>query len=459
MPADGVSRRAVIRTRRQTAVNGGIRSRWTRHFDTAIRDQKSGSSSNFPSATMRDGLQPRVGRVTAGRGLSRLLPDGSCHPPLESTVSRFLRRGRLRPGFTLIELLVVIAIIAVLIGLLLPAVQKVRERAAVTTSTNNMRQIGLALNTFESAKRRLPPLLGVPGFNNSRYNINAPVHTFLLPYIEQDAVYAKPITPGQNTNWIEPFNANGGAVRSHPIKMYVSPLDGTMQDGKVTVTIGGSPTEFSGTSYAANAQLFGMSGLYTDITPGGTGPYRFITGVRYGTNERFTDSGVTLASIRDGASNTVAFVEKYANCPGNAAANLPAGGAIWSIPSLVTATTAPAVITPPASIPGNFLINDGSPLLSYLPIYGTNFHQLPAVPATWNPSGGPLIQLKPRGTGTNPNDICNPFSAQGSTSAGLLVLLADGSVHTVDESRSGLPLWANALNPGDGAALPGDWID
>jgi prepilin-type N-terminal cleavage/methylation domain-containing protein len=386
-------------------------------------------------------------------------PTDRADPPLEFAVFHSPRRGRLRPGFTLIELLVVIAIIAVLIGLLLPAVQKVRERAAVTQSTNNMRQIGLALNTFESAKRRLPPLLGVPGFNNSRYNINAPIHTFLLPYIEQDAVYVKPTAAGQNTNWIEPFNANGGAVRTHPIKMFVSPLDGTLQDGKVTVMIGGSPTEFTGTSYAANAQLFGMSGLYTDTTATGNGAYRFVSGARFGTNERFTDSGVTLSGIRDGTSNTVAFVEKYANCPGNPAANLPAGGAIWSIPTLVTTSTQPAVITPPSAVPGNFLINDNSPLLTYLPIYGTNFHQVPAVPATFNPSAGPLIQLKPRGTGTNPNDICNPFAAQGSTSAGLLVLLADGSVHTVDESKSGLPLWANALNPGDGAALPGDWID
>src|SRR5437588_4023060 len=96
---------------------------------------------------------------------------------------------RRRHGFTLIELLVVIAIIAVLIGLLLPAVQKVREAAARAKSTNNIKQIALAVHNFNDAYQgKLPALTdvgtGAPqgaGLNSIFFNI--------LPYIEQDNIY------------------------------------------------------------------------------------------------------------------------------------------------------------------------------------------------------------------------------------------------------------------------------
>jgi prepilin-type N-terminal cleavage/methylation domain-containing protein/prepilin-type processing-associated H-X9-DG protein len=198
-----------------------------------------------------------------------------------------MNRIRTRRGFTLIELLVVIAIIAALMGLLLPAVQKVREAAARTKCQNNLKQLALALHDFESAKGYLQSSIHTSETGRQGWAI------FLLPYFEQDNVYKKfDLTLGWNEG------GNNRAVVGSRIPAFVCPaspdpdrLDGAPDDA--TWTAFAATTDYA-TIYGLDARLVatGLVANTPDIT--GIMPRNLAT---------------KFADVADGLANTILFVE------------------------------------------------------------------------------------------------------------------------------------------------------
>jgi prepilin-type N-terminal cleavage/methylation domain-containing protein len=223
-----------------------------------------------------------------------------------------------RDGFTLIELLVVIAIIAILLGLLLPAVQKIREAAARNQTQNNLKQMTLALHSFEGVEGRLPPLIGGWGSPTKYSKIYGPLHVFLLPFIEQAPLrscmqddgksYGLPTgNTGVTYSWHD-GSPDGTYPYRQVVKTFVSPMDNTLANGMNRMT------GWSGCSYAANAMLFSK----VDAT---------------GAFQKW-DRAVNISLISDGSSNTICYTEKAGLCeytgqPDDTSRN---GGSVWTCP-------------------------------------------------------------------------------------------------------------------------------
>lgn len=303
-----------------------------------------------------------------------------------------------RRGFTLIELLVVIAIIAILIGLLVPAVQKVREAAARTQSQNNLKQLALATHSANDAMGTLP--VGWSpwwcGYRGPWYSSTADVntHILLMPYIEQDNLhkFVQQVSP-----WGTP--AGGTVNQRNVIKTFLAPADASASSGTLSY-----PSDYNSwyswqpdltyavTNYAWNYEVF-------------AGGNKDLYGAKWDPNQ-YTKP-LKVETIPDGTSNTVFFAEKRASCP---LSWYPGGKTITSWAAMA--------------------------------------YEWPSTPILLGSNGRPEF-------GTTPSN-CDPHRVHALSPSGIMVAMGDGSVRSVGASVTDAT-WLLACNPMDGLVLPNDF--
>ena len=329
-------------------------------------------------------------------------------------------------GFTLIELLVVIAIIAILIGLLLPAVQKVREAAARSQSQNNLKQMTLGVRGFETAHEITPPMFGqVKG-----HGVSGSIFYHLLPELEQSALY----------------NLGPDGSRSRALKVLQHPADRTMtSDGTFDLPVAAprwdassgtanpypawanqSNTRWGLSSYSANWQVFG-------------------------------DQGARLAKIQDGLSNTILFNEKYAVAK-RPSGNPMHGATLWGYgvdPRTIPQDFNPALA--PGQFPGDAQWANGIPNAGSLYVNGywprTGFvNKGGPAPTSWTGSAPWMCRCMLRPEFAPPVDNVHCLKSQSMSSSGIHAAFADGSVRFISSSVTD-PAWSAGETPADGETI------
>jgi len=350
--------------------------------------------------------------------------------------------------------LVVIAIIAVLIGLLLPAVQKVREAANRAKCANNLKQLGLALHNVQDTQGRLPPMAAT--FASAYYG---PLFFHLLPYVEQGntwsmTVWMDPTAQPSFTSYVAPNQVttiNIGAiwptwrsvnvsttpytwVRSTLIPVYRCPSDPTLGSGAVGGFEANACHDWCAGdgSYAGNYLVFGRFS-YDPKTH-----LPIFAAPNTKNYETVWDSNAKMpGSFPDGTSNTIVFAEKYARCDG------PTGlsGTWWMRGVFEGQKAAPGVNDTDDSYPGD--------------IFSAVFAGGIGNGMTWASGPSSKFLVQPRNPTANTNNQCSAQFAS-TAHAAMNVAMADGSVRSLSPTISALT-WYQACTPNGGEILGDDW--
>jgi prepilin-type N-terminal cleavage/methylation domain-containing protein len=329
---------------------------------------------------------------------------------------------RLKRGFTLIELLVVIAIIAILIGLLLPAVQKVREAAARAQSGNNLHQMALAVHNFNDHSGYLPPAIGwhpqpVPPATDVSGGIHGTAFFFLLNDLEQDNIFKSSYQQGSSQGGYSTWTQGGGTLNypwEIPNGIYAYRADTlSRQANRVKTFVGpGDPTADNDTWS--------------------------LTSVSYLANVRVFDGRRRIDQIPDGTSNTLLFAEGYQSCFSEVVVNSPWSLVYTSRDGSYTSQESTYSYSSPS-----YTAYQAGPVFDVVP--GMTFQNHPPGDATW-------VSTSNGGS----SGSCDARLPQSHSSGSLLTALADGSVKGVSSGVSP-GTFAAAITPDGGEVLGNDW--